>query len=125
MRDELLRWLEERKIGWVVVDAPKVEAGNVPETLVATTTPTAYVRFHGRNAGTWNVRGGSAAQRFDHLYSEDELREWVGPLRELSNEAEEAYAFFNNNNQTNGVAQAPAGAQLLRKLLEEENVPTA
>jgi uncharacterized protein YecE (DUF72 family) len=125
VRDELLRWLEERKIGWVVVDAPKVEAGNVPATLVATTTPTAYVRFHGRNAGTWNVRGGSAAQRFDHLYNEDELREWVAPLRELSNQAEEAYAFFNNNNQTNGVAQAPAGAQLLRKLLEEENVPTA
>ena len=46
------------------------------------------------------------------------------PLRQLSNEAEEAYAFFNNNNQTNGVAQAPAGAQLLRKLLEEEHVPT-
>jgi uncharacterized protein YecE (DUF72 family) len=124
-RDELLRWLEERKIAWVVVDAPKVDAKNVPETLVATTTPTAYVRFHGRNAGTWNVRGGSAAQRFDHLYDEGELREWVGPLRELSNRSEEAYAFFNNNNQTNGVAQAPAGAQLLRKLLEEESVPTA
>ena len=125
VRDELLRWLEERKIGWVVVDAPKVDAKNVPETLVATTTPMAYVRFHGRNAGTWNARGGSAAQRFDHLYDENELREWVPPLRELSNQSEEAYAFFNNNNQTNGVAQAPAGAQLLRKLLDEENVPTA
>ena len=78
-----------------------------------------------RNAGTWNVRGGSAAQRFDYLYSEEELREWVPPLRELSNEAEQAYAFFNNNNQTNGVAQAPAGALLLRKLLEEEKIPAA
>jgi len=125
VRKELLRWLEERKIAWVVVDAPKVDAKNVPETLVATTTPVAYVRFHGRNAGTWNSRGGSAAQRFDHLYGEEELREWIGPLRELSGASEEAYAFFNNNNQTNGVAQAPAGAQLLRKLLEEENVPTA
>ena len=125
VRKELLRWLEERKIAWVVVDAPKVDAKNVPETLVATTTPVAYVRFHGRNADTWNSRGGSAAQRFDHLYGEDELREWIGPLRELSSASEEAYAFFNNNNQTNGVAQAPAGAQLLRKLLEEENVPTA
>ena len=46
-------------------------------------------------------------------------------LRELSNAAEEVYAFFNNNNQTNGVAQAPAGAQLLRKLLDEEKIPTA
>ncbi len=124
VRSELLRFLDERRMTWVVVDAPKVEVANVPETLVALTTPVAYVRFHGRNAGTWNVRGGSAAQRFDHLYGEDELREWVPSLRQLSNEAEEAYAFFNNNNQTNGVAQAPAGADLLRKLLEEENVPT-
>jgi uncharacterized protein YecE (DUF72 family) len=125
IRPELLRFLEERKMTWVVVDAPKVEAANVPETLVATTTTMAYVRFHGRNAATWNARGGSAAQRFDHLYAEDELREWVPPLRELASEAEEAYAFFNNNNQTNGVAQAPAGAQLLRKLLEEEKIATA
>jgi len=125
IRDELLRWLEERRMSWVVVDAPKTDGANVPETLVAATTPFAYVRFHGRNAATWNARGGSAAQRFDYLYGEDELREWVPPLRELSNQAEEAYAFFNNNNQTNGVAQAPAGAMLLRKLLEEEKVPVA
>jgi uncharacterized protein YecE (DUF72 family) len=125
VRADLLRFLEERRMTWVVVDAPKADGANVPETLVATTTPVAYVRFHGRNAGTWNVRGGSAAQRFDYLYAEDELREWVPPLRELAAEAEEAYAFFNNNNQTNGVAQAPAGAQLLRKLLDEEKVPAA
>ena len=125
VRAELLRWLEERRMSWVAVDAPKVDAGNVPATLVATTSPLAYVRFHGRNAGTWNVRGGSAAERFDYLYSEDELREWVQPLRELAGESEQAYAFFNNNNQTDGVAQAPAGAALLRKLLEDEGVPTA
>jgi uncharacterized protein YecE (DUF72 family) len=124
VRAELLRFLEERRMTWVVVDAPRSDGANVPETLVATTTPTAYVRFHGRNASTWNVRGGSAAQRFDYLYGEEELREWVPPLRELAGQAEEAYAFFNNNNQTDGVAQAPAGALLLRKLLEEEKVPT-
>jgi uncharacterized protein YecE (DUF72 family) len=125
VREELLRWLEERRMTWVVVDAPRTGGRNVPETLVATTTPMTYVRFHGRNAATWNVRGGSAAERFDYLYSEEELREWVPPLRELAGAAEEAYAFFNNNNQTNGVAQAPAGALLLRKLLEEERVATA
>ena len=125
IRAELLRWLEERRMSWVSVDAPKVDAANVPATLVAATTPLAYVRFHGRNAGTWNVRGGSAAERFDYLYSEAELREWVRPLRDLAGEAKEAYAFFNNNNQTDGVAQAPAGAVLLKKLLEEDGVPTA
>jgi uncharacterized protein YecE (DUF72 family) len=125
VRPELLRWLEEHDMSWVVVDAPKMAAKNVPDTLVAVTTPLSYVRFHGRNAATWNVRGGSAAERFDYLYDEDELREWVPTLRELADQSEEAYAFFNNNNQTNGVAQAPSGAFLLRKLLEEEGVPTA
>jgi uncharacterized protein YecE (DUF72 family) len=125
IRDELLRWLEERRIAWVVVDAPKVDAANVPPTVVAATTPLAYVRFHGRNARTWNSRGGSAAKRFDYRYDEQELGEWVGPLRELAGASEQTYAFFNNNNQTDGVAQAPAGAVLLRKLLEEQGVPVA
>jgi uncharacterized protein YecE (DUF72 family) len=123
VRAEMLRWLEERGMSYVTVDAPKLDAGNVPLNVVAATGPIAYVRFHGRNASTWNSRGGGASQRFDYLYRQEELEEWVEPLHELAGEAEEAYAFFNNNNQTNGVAQAPAGAELLRRLLEEHDVP--
>jgi uncharacterized protein YecE (DUF72 family) len=124
-RAGVLAWLEERRMSYVTVDAPKVDAANVPQTVVAVTGPIAYVRFHGRNAGTWNRRGGGAAERFDYSYAPEELEEWVEPLRELSGAAEQAYAFFNNNNQPNGVAQAPAGAELLRRLLEEHEVPTA
>jgi uncharacterized protein YecE (DUF72 family) len=123
MRGELLRWLEQQRMSWVTVDAPKVDAANVPATLVAATSELAYVRFHGRNAATWNVRGGSAAQRFDYLYGEDELCEWVQPLRELAGEAEEAYAFFNTNNQVGNQAQAPLNAALLKRLLDEASVP--
>jgi uncharacterized protein YecE (DUF72 family) len=125
VREEMLRWLEERGMAYVTVDAPRLDARNVPATVVAATTPLAYVRFHGRNAGTWNARGGSAAKRFDYLYGEEELREWVEPLRELASESEAAYAFFNNNNQSDGVAQAPAGALLLRRLLTESDIPVA
>lgn len=112
----------------VVVDAPKVDAKNVPRTLFALTSPTVYVRFHGRNADTWNVRGRSAAERFDYLYSEDELREWVEPLRELAGQAANAYAVFNNNNRAPGptgswVAQAAVNAQQFRQLLSEAGVP--
>jgi len=124
-RAEVLAWLEERRMSYVTVDAPRLEGANVPRTVVAVTGPTAYVRFHGRNAGTWNKRGGGAAERFDYLYPAEELAEWVEPLRELAGSAQQAYAFFNNNNQTHGVAQAPAGAELLRRLLEEHDVPTA
>ena len=122
VRAEVLAFLEEHGMSLVIVDAPKVEAKNVPRTLFALTSPTLYVRFHGRNAGTWNVRGRSAAERFDYLYSEAELREWVEPLRELAGRAENAYAFFNNNNRSPGpdggwVSQAAVNAKQLQGLL--------
>ena len=130
-REETLGFLEELGAGHVIVDAPRIEgAKNLVPTVTAVTSPTAYVRFHGRNADTWNKRGGSAAERFDYLYSDDELREWVGPLRELSDQAENAYAFFNNNATSpdghgGRMAQAAANAKALQKLLQAENVPVS
>ncbi|HVD26678.1 MAG TPA: DUF72 domain-containing protein [Gaiellaceae bacterium] len=127
VRSDVLSFLEEHGMSLVVVDAPKVEAKNVPPTLLALTSPTLYLRFHGRNADTWNVRGRSAAERFDYLYSAEELREWVGPLRELSGQAENAYVLFNNNNRSPGgdggwVSQAATNAQSFRQLLKEAQV---
>jgi uncharacterized protein YecE (DUF72 family) len=127
---ETLALLERIGATHVVVDAPKVDAKNVPPTVLAVTSSMTYVRFHGRNADTWNVRGRSAAERFDYLYSEDELREWVEPLQELAGQAEQAFAVFNNNNRSPSgdggfVAQAPTNAFMLRKLLAEAEVPVS
>jgi uncharacterized protein YecE (DUF72 family) len=89
-----------------------------------------YVRMHGRNEKTWNVRGRSAAERFDYLYSEKELREFVPAVRELASDAEEAYVMFNNNGRSraagNGgperdpwVSQAPTNALALKGILAD------
>jgi len=127
-RAETLRFLEELGAAHVIVDAPRIEgAKNLVPTVLALTSATAYVRFHGRNAETWNKRGGSAAERFDYLYSEEELQEWVGPLRELAEQAEQAYAFFNNNatspdGRGERMAQAAAHAKALQRLLQSANV---
>jgi len=127
--DETLAFLEQHGMSHVIVDAPKVEAKNVPPTAVALTSPIAYVRFHGRNAATWNVRGRSAAERFDYLYSKDELEEWVDPLRDVTEKAEQAYALFNNNNRSRvggrEQAQAPTNAEMLRELLGEKDMPVS
>ena len=130
-RDETLRFLENIGAAHVIVDAPRIEgAKNVVPTVSALTSQTAYVRFHGRNADTWNKRGGSAAERFDYLYSEEELAEWVSPLRELSGQAEQAYAFFNNNatspdGRGGRMAQAAANAKALQQLLQDAKVPVS
>jgi uncharacterized protein YecE (DUF72 family) len=137
-RLETLAFLERNHMSHVIVDAPRTEARNVSPTVVATTTPTAYVRFHGRNAATWNKRVRSAAERFDYLYSDEELGEWVEPLAELSGQSDEVYAMFNNNGRSTmpgppsldgtagdgeTVAQAPVNAQMLRGLLEANGLP--
>jgi uncharacterized protein YecE (DUF72 family) len=137
-RKETLAFLERNHMTYVIVDAPRMEARNVAPTVVATTSPTAYIRFHGRNASTWNKRTGSAAERFDHLYSEEELGEWIEPLAELAGQAEAVYAMFNNNGRSTmpglptlenpaeegaTIAQAPVNAQMLRGLLERQGLP--
>src|SRR5947199_7325841 len=99
-RAETLQFLERQGMSYVIVDAPRTGGRNVLPTVVATTSPTAYVRFHGRNAATWNKRTGSAAERFDYLYSEDELRAWVDPLSELAGRSDTVYAMFNNNGRS-------------------------
>ena len=129
-RAETLAFLEELSATHVVVDAPKTEAKNLVPTVVAATSPLAYVRMHGRNADTWNVRGGSASDRFDYLYSDEELREWAGPLHELAEGAEEVYVLFNNNRWSRTArgeiaAQAPANALVLQGILTDSGVPTA
>ena len=130
-RAETLRFLEKLGATHVITDSPRIEgARNVMPTVVAATSSIVYIRLHGRNAATWNKRGGSAAERFDYLYSDDELREWVPTLRELAGEAEHLYVMFNNNGRSqdadgNWIAQAPVNGLSLRRILEQEGVPVA
>ena len=130
-RAETLSFLERLGATHVITDSPRIEgARNLVPTLPALTSPIGYMRLHGRNAATWNKRGGSAAERFDYLYSDEELREWAPTLRELAGEAEQLYVMFNNNGRSqdadgNWIAQAPVNAMSLRRILEQEGVPVA
>lgn len=121
LRGETLDSLRERNLTYVAVDAPHVSSNNVVETVVAATTQTGYVRFHGRNATTWNHHGDGAASRFDHLYSDAELAEWVEPLRKLAQTTSRLYAMFNTNADTQG----PDNAGRLRQLLQAAGVATS
>jgi uncharacterized protein YecE (DUF72 family) len=128
-RAATLELLEELGASNVIVDAPRTEAKNLVPTVVAATSPLVYVRFHGRNAGTWNARGGSASDRFDYDYSDEELEEWVEPLQGLGKTADEVYVLFNNNRWSRTprgeiLAQAPVNAAALRRKLDESGVPT-
>lgn len=83
--------LKEKRIGWVSVDLPRLP--HLPEPHAVASTETAYVRLHGRNADKW-YEGGD--ERYNYLYSQEELAEWKDKLQKLSEKASSTYAFFNN-----------------------------
>ncbi len=120
-RADTLGFFERNGLAFVSVDAPRTRASNVVPPVAAATHRVAYVRFHGRNVKTWNIRSEKSWQRFDWMYSAEELAEWVEKLARLAEEADEVYALFNNNRDD----FAPRSAMLLRGLLDEAGVLTS
>jgi uncharacterized protein YecE (DUF72 family) len=120
-RADTFAFLERNGLAYVSVDAPRTRASNVLPPVAAATHRVAYVRFHGRNVKTWNIKAEKSWRRFDWMYSAEELEEWVDDLGRLADEADEVYAMFNNNRDD----FAPRSAVILRGLLDEAGIPVA
>jgi uncharacterized protein YecE (DUF72 family) len=120
-REDTLSFLREHGLAYVSVDAPPTRASNVLPSVAAATHRVAYVRFHGRNVKTWNIKAEKSSERFNWMYAPEELAEWVEKLGSLTDEADEVYAMFNNNRDD----FAPRSAVLLRGLLDEAGIAAA
>jgi uncharacterized protein YecE (DUF72 family) len=117
-RADTLSFLERHGLSYVSVDSPRTRASNVMPRIAAATHEVAYIRFHGRNWKTWNAKTKTSGERFDWLYSREDLEDWVGSIAKLAEEAREVYAMFNNNRYD----YAPRSAQVLRGLLDEAGI---
>ncbi|HHW15073.1 MAG TPA: DUF72 domain-containing protein [Firmicutes bacterium] len=114
---EVEQLLRDERLAFAAVDEPRLP-GLLPPVVWATAQP-GYVRFHGRNAAKWWTHQQSY-ERYDYLYSEDELRQWVPPLRRLEAQVGTVLVAMNNHYQ----GKAPQNAKMLRELLDRgENVP--
>ena len=115
-RERVMRFLADLGAAFVCVDAPRLDEANAMPPVTAVTAPVAYVRFHGRNAATWGLRGGSAADRFDYLYESTELEEWAAPIKSLAEDADSTFAMFNNCRYD----YAPRNAQELAAIIGDD-----
>lgn len=113
--DRTKRMLEEQNLCYVAVDGPQGFPNSVPP-IALVTGPVAVVRFHGRNAGTWETKGPSAADRFDHYYTEGELEEWVPRVKAMAEEAREVHLLINTNNSDQGPVNGRKLGDLLAQL---------
>lgn len=102
--------------GYCNIDQPRLRDCLPPTAHVL--GETGYVRLHGRNAANWFAAGRKPFERYDYLYSEEELRGWVQRLNEMCDAAREIYVFTNNHYR----GQAAANALQLRAMLGNEPV---
>jgi len=123
--DEALRFLAGLGLGFCNVDQPRLAGTLGPTGHV--TSRTAYVRLHGRNAEHWfpprPADGDSAvartgAQRYDYLYTMQELEPWVERAERIADRAEEVFIIANNHYR----GKAPVNALMLKASLARRKV---
>jgi uncharacterized protein YecE (DUF72 family) len=102
--------------GYCNIDQPALHDCLGPSAHV--TGHGAYVRLHGRNARNWFRDDVPPFERYNYLYHESELREWVTRLNQMARQAHEIYVFANNHYR----GQGPVNALELMAMLSGQRV---
>jgi uncharacterized protein YecE (DUF72 family) len=53
------------------------------------------------------------SERYNYLYTDEELKEFVSPVQEIEKKTDKTYCFFNNCHE----GQAAMNAQTMKKML--------
>jgi uncharacterized protein YecE (DUF72 family) len=112
-RDETFAFLKELGFAFCIVDEPNIK-GLMPFRQWITSA-FAYFRFHGRNSAKWyNYK--ESWERYDYLYSRDELLEFSSHIKEASGVVPKVLVFMNNH----PLGKAVENARELMEVLSEE-----
>ena len=108
LKDGTFAFLEKNGIGFCIVDEPKIP--KLMPYLSRATSEIGYFRFHGRNPNWFNV---PIKVRYDYLYSEGELKEFVPDIKDISRKTAKTLVFFNNCYSGSAAKNAAQMAKLL------------
>lgn len=88
-------FIGERKIAFINIDQPNVSESLRPTVHV--TAPFAYTRLHGRNTEDWFREDAGRDDRYNYLYSRNELLEWMDRIKIMAKTAGAVYIIANNH----------------------------
>jgi uncharacterized protein YecE (DUF72 family) len=108
-------FLRAEELNFCNIDQPPSSTSITGTRIV--TGAVGYIRLHGRNAKAWFSKEAGRDEKYDYLYSREELRLWEDAIREM--EAEKLFVILNNHFQ----GKAIANALLLMKALGKEAAP--
>ena len=107
-----LDFLEQRKIGLCNIDQPLFKRSVAPSAL--TTSAVGYVRLHGRNYKSWFTENKFAGERYNYLYSVEELEPWLDRIKTVEQSAQDTYVVTNNHYLGKAVVNAFEMLAILR-----------
>ncbi len=86
------------------IDEPKFKT-SIRQTLLPNVKSVYYLRLHGRNAAQW-WKHEASEDRYNYLYSEEELQPFAEAAKAASREVKKAYLYANNHFSAKSVANA-------------------
>ncbi|MEP6568517.1 MAG: DUF72 domain-containing protein [Acidobacteriota bacterium] len=101
---QIYEWLEELGVGVCNVDQPLFAKSIKPADL--TTSQIGYVRLHGRNYQDWFREKAPRDDRYNYLYSVEELEPWITRIKEIAAKTKESYVITNNHFRGQAVVNA-------------------
>ena len=113
----ILQTLEDLGVGLCDIDQPQFANSIKPSADV--TSPIGYVRLHGRNYQNWFREEANVIERYDYLYSNDELDPWIERIKQVADKAKQTFVITNNHAR----GQSLVNAFEILAQLEEERVP--
>lgn len=114
---QFYQFLSDSGIGFCNIDQPIFYQSLKPTEVV--TSPVGYVRLHGQNYETWFNKEATRDERYDYLYSEEELLEWLKKIKNISKIARETYVIANNHYK----GKALVNILQMKKLFTGKKVP--
>ncbi|MEW5900033.1 MAG: DUF72 domain-containing protein [Acidobacteriota bacterium] len=104
------------------IDQPVIR-NSIKPSARATLPDFSYVRLHGRNYRDWFREGAGRDDRYNYLYSKDELEEWIGRIKQLGKTTEKVFIITNNHYR----GQALANALQIKNMIsgEQLDIPRA
>jgi uncharacterized protein YecE (DUF72 family) len=109
--------LEKRRVGFCNIDQPLFGKSISPSAK--STSEIGYVRLHGRNYGNWFRESAAPSDRYDYLYSPEELDPWLDKIRAVADRTRETYVVTNNHFE----GKAVVNALQIKAKLSGEKVP--
>lgn len=103
---ETFAFLREHNTGFCNIDQPII--GKSVKPSAESTSGVGYVRFHGRRYDTWfsDDPATPGYERYNYLYTEEELDPWVERIQAVQKRAETTYVVTNNHYQGKAVVNA-------------------